>query len=120
MASAKKDQFHPKDGDLSRYAAALAHPARITILKTLAKRKECICGEIVEVMPLAQSTVSQHLKVLKDAGLIRGEVDGQKSCYCLNPKALEKLSDLFHGLLHELPRTKGKTNGKRKGCCGKN
>jgi len=117
MAYSKKDQFHPKDGDLAQYASALAHPARIAILKTLAKRKECVCGEIVEVLPLAQSTVSQHLKVLKDAGLIQGEVDGPRSCYCLNHQTLERLSDLFHGLLGELPDPKGKTNGKRKSCC---
>jgi ArsR family transcriptional regulator len=117
MAFSKKDQFHPKDGDLSRYAAALAHPARIAILKTLAQHKECVCGEIVEVLPLAQSTVSQHLKVLKDAGLIQGEIKGPASCYCINPKALEQLSDLFHGLLHELPNIKGKDVGKRKDCC---
>ena len=117
MAFSKKDKFHPKDGNLSRYAAALAHPARIAILKTLAKKKTCVCGEMVEVMPLAQSTISQHLKVLKEAGLIQGEVDGPRSCYCVNPKTLRRLSDLFHGLLSEMPDTKGKKHGKRKSCC---
>lgn len=117
MAFSKKDQFHPREGDLARYAAALAHPARIAILKTLAQRKECVCGEIVEVLPLAQSTVSQHLKVLKQSGLIQGEVDGPRSCYCINPEALERLSELFHGLLAEMPETKGKPRGKRKSCC---
>jgi DNA-binding transcriptional ArsR family regulator len=117
MAFSKKDRFHSKDGDLARYASALGHPARIAILKTLAKHKACICGEIVKVMPLAQSTVSQHLKVLLEAGLIQGEIDGPKSCYCVNPKALEKLSGLFHGLLAEMPPTKGKDDGKRKSCC---
>ena len=117
MAFAKHDQFHPKDGGLARYAAALAHPARIAILKTLAKRETCVCGEIVEVMPLAQSTVSQHLKVLKEAGLIQGEIKGPSSCYCLNPKALEELSDLFHGLLGEMPESKGKKHGRGKRCC---
>ena len=117
MAFSKKDQFHPKDGDLAHYAAALAHPARIAILKTLAKRKGCVCGEIVEVMPLAQSTVSQHLKVLKEAGLIQGEVNGPKSCYCVNPEALEKLSGLFHALLGELPPPAGKNKERGKSCC---
>jgi|DewCreStandDraft_4_1066084.scaffolds.fasta_scaffold00262_25 ArsR family transcriptional regulator len=68
---------------------ALAHPARLHILRILAARGTCICGEIVEVVPLAQSTVSQHLKVLKEAGLVRGTIDGRKSCYCLDPAALE-------------------------------
>ncbi len=117
MAFSKKDQFHSKDGDLAKYASALGHPARIAILKTLAKRETCVCGEIVQVMPLAQSTVSQHLKVLLEAGLIQGTLDGPKSCYCVNPKALEKLSGLFHDLLNEMPQPKGKENGKRKSCC---
>ncbi len=117
MAFSKKDQFHPREGDLARYAAALAHPARIAILKTLAQRKECVCGEIVEILPLAQSTVSQHLKVLKQAGLIQGDVEGPRSCYCINPGALERLSELFHGLLAEMPETKGNPHGKRKSCC---
>ena len=81
---------------------ALSHPARLAILQTLAKRGTCICGEIVDVMPLSQATVSQHLKVLKDAGLISGEIDGQKSCYCLNGEALrelrQKLEHLFGSL----------------------
>jgi DNA-binding transcriptional ArsR family regulator len=115
MAFSKKDQFHPKDGNLARYAAALAHPARIAILKTLAQQKTCVCGEIVKVMPLAQSTVSQHLKALKDAGLIQGEIKGPSSCYCINPKALKQLTDLFHGLLQELPDPKGENGGKK--CC---
>ena len=69
-------------------------------------------------MPLAQSTVSQHLKVLKEAGLIQGEVDGPRSCYCLNTKALSRFSGLFHGLLGDLPDLeKGEPDGKRKSCC---
>lgn len=74
---------------------ALSHPARLAILQTLARRGTCVCGEIVEVMPLAQATVSQHLKVLKDAGLITGEVDGVKSCYCLNGDAIRGLREEF-------------------------
>ena len=72
---------------------ALAHPARLAILQTLASRGTCICGEIVDVLPLSQATVSQHLKVLKDAGLITGEVDGPRSCYCINTNTLRVLRD---------------------------
>jgi len=115
MATSKTSEFPLIDAELAQYAAALAHPARIAILKTLAERKECVCGEIVDVLPLAQSTVSQHLKVLKEAGLIQGEVDGPKVCYCVNPQAVAKLSGLFHGLLGELPQMKGKKNAKS--CC---
>ena len=70
MAVHKKEEFTQKEQDLAAFAKALAHPARIAILKVLAQRNECICGEIVEILPLAQSTVSQHLKELKNAGLI--------------------------------------------------
>jgi ArsR family transcriptional regulator len=83
---------------------ALAHPARLRILEILAARGTCICGEIVEVVPLAQSTVSQHLKVLKEAGLVRGTIDGRRSCYCLDPLALEATRRALNGLLERLLR----------------
>jgi ArsR family transcriptional regulator len=77
---------------------ALGHPARVRILKLLARRGQCLCGEIVEVLPLAQSTVSQHLKILKDAGLVRGEVDGPRVCYCLADRAVRRLKALTAAL----------------------
>ncbi len=70
-----------KTADLFR---VLGHPARLQIMRVLAARGTCVCGEIVEVLPLSQSTVSEHLKVLKDAGLIRGEISGVRSCYCID------------------------------------
>ncbi|MFN0201308.1 MAG: ArsR/SmtB family transcription factor [Bacteroidia bacterium] len=84
MAINKKDQFSEADVALADLLKALSHPARIAILRTLAEKNTCICGEIVEVLPLSQSTVSQHLKELKNIGLIKGEVDGAKSCYCID------------------------------------
>ncbi len=86
------------DEGLARLAAALGHPARVAIIRLLKERETCICGEIVEVLPLAQSTVSQHLKVLKEAGWIQGEVDGPRTCYCLNPLALERFQSLLSKL----------------------
>jgi ArsR family transcriptional regulator len=83
--------FEDRHDELARACKALAHPARLAILETLAKRGSCICGEIVQVLPLSQATVSQHLKVLKEAGLIRGETDGPRSCYCLDGSALRRL-----------------------------
>ena len=77
---------------------ALSHPARLAILQTLAVRGSCICGEIVDVMPLSQATVSQHLKILKNAGLISGEIEGQKSCYCIDSEHIRDLREKF-GLL---------------------
>ncbi len=81
---------------------AFAHPARIAILRKLAQETSCICGGIVEVMPLSQSTVSQHLKVLKQAGLIKGEVDGPRSCYCLNYEVLAKFRGQIEAVLEQL------------------
>ncbi len=78
------------DDDLATFTKALAHPARIQILRLLVERNSCICGEIVGEIDLAQSTVSQHLKVLKDAGLIRGTIDGPKSCYCIDPEVVRR------------------------------
>jgi len=98
MAFHKKEEFSNKEQSLSAFAKAISHPARIAILHVLAKKNECICGEIVEVLPLAQSTVSQHLKELKTAGLITGETDGPRSCYCINWKAFEKFNNEFNSL----------------------
>jgi ArsR family transcriptional regulator len=81
---------------------ALGHPARLEILRVLAARGTCVCGEVVEVMPLAQATVSQHLKVLKEAGLIRGRIDGKNSCYCLDPRGIAELRDELDELLGSL------------------
>jgi ArsR family transcriptional regulator len=83
------------DQELARLAWALAHPARVRILRILIARQACICGELVDQMPLAQSTVSQHLKVLKEAGLVQGELDGPKVCYCVHPAALQRLKKLI-------------------------
>ncbi len=95
MATHKKEAFEQDEQDLAELAKALAHPARIAILKELAKRNTCICGEIVEVLPLAQSTVSQHLKELQQAGLIQGTVDGVKSCYCINRETFQKFETML-------------------------
>lgn len=102
MAVHKKESFTQKEQDLAEFAKALAHPARIAILKVLAQRNECICGEIVDVLPLAQSTVSQHLKELKRAGLIDGSVDGPRSCYCINWKSFAKFMNEFSFLFNNL------------------
>jgi ArsR family transcriptional regulator, arsenate/arsenite/antimonite-responsive transcriptional repressor len=74
---------------------ALANPARFRIVQILAARNACVCGELVEDLPLAQSTVSEHLKVLKDAGIVQGTIEGPNTCYCLEPEALQFLAGLF-------------------------
>ena len=84
--------------ELAKLSWALAHPARVRIVLLLLSRTSCICGEIVEEMSLAQSTVSQHLKILKEAGLVQGEIDGPRVCYCINTPAMAKLKKLVAGL----------------------
>jgi len=86
------------DEELAQLAKALGHSARVKILRILVRKNACICGDIVDELPLAQSTVSQHLKILKDAGLIRGDVDGPRVCYCVEPKSLRRLKALVGGL----------------------
>jgi ArsR family transcriptional regulator len=86
------------EDELAVYAKALGHPARVAIISLLMRRDGCICGEIVDELPLAQSTVSQHLKKLKSAGLIRGEVDGPRVCYCIEPAAVARFKSLVDEL----------------------
>ena len=86
MGTTKTEEFTGKDIKLAKYTKALGHPARIAILQLLLKKQNCICCDIVEELPLSQSTVSQHLKELKEAGLIKGDIDGVKICYCIDEK----------------------------------
>lgn len=86
------------DRELAVLTKALGHPTRVAILRFLSRRGECFCGDIVEHLPFAQATVSQHLKVLKDAGLLQGEIDGPRVCYCPEPRALPRLMRLLEEL----------------------
>ena len=90
------------EADLARWAKALGHPARLAILRTLATRGECVCGDVVEVVGLAQSTVSQHLKILREAGLVAGTTDGPRSCYCLDAAGLGEIARHFGALFSGL------------------
>ncbi len=102
MPVIKLDEFKTKEIRLARWAKALAHPARVAILRTLSRRSACVCGEIVEVLPLAQATVSQHLKELKEAGLVTGTVEGPSSCYCLNSETITEVANEFDKLFDEM------------------
>ena len=84
MGTAKLDEFSVRDNRIAEYAKALSSPARIAILRVLMEKETCMCGDIVEEIPLSQSTVSQHLKELKSAGIIKGSIDGPKICYCID------------------------------------
>ena len=101
------------DTELGVLAKALGHPARVRIMRLLLARDSCFCGEIVEQVPLAQATVSQHLKVLKDAGLIQGEIDGPRTCYCANRERLARLRDLLGTVLADAVELVDDGNGCR-------
>ncbi len=102
MSTTADVSFSETDRRLADRLKALAHPARLVIVRLLAERNECVCGEIVDDLPLAQSTVSQHLKALKEAGLVQGTVEGRTTCYCLDPEALRALEGDLDGYLGSL------------------
>ena len=98
MGTTKTEEFTIKDNKIAKYAKALAHPARVAILQLLIKKQACICGDIVDELPLSQSTVSQHLKELKEAGLIKGDIEGVKVCYCIDEKEWEMAKSYLDSL----------------------
>lgn len=104
MGASKTDSFTAKQNQTALLLKALGHPARVAILEYLIKANACICSDIVEELPLAQATVSQHLKELKSAGLIKGSVEGNAICYCVNEEAIEKLQNYFDGIAAKLEK----------------
>lgn len=110
MGASKTDQFTDNQNAMATLAKALGHPARIAILEYLLKVDTCICGDIVEVLPLAQPTVSQHLKELKNAGLIKGNIEGNAICYCVEEKTIEKLQAYFTAISANI-------QAKKSNCC---
>jgi ArsR family transcriptional regulator len=110
MGASKKENFSDKQNGIAAMCKALGHPARIAILEFLVKTNKCICGDIVNELPLSQPTVSQHLKELKSAGLISGSVEGTSICYCINEKALEKIQSYFLTVATKLDK-------KNNSCC---
>lgn len=100
-----REAISAEDERLAELCKALAHPARVKIVRHLIEQEACLSGELVDVVPLAQSTVSQHLKILREAGVIAGEIDGPRRCYCVAPGVLEALGELIEQL------------GAARGCC---
>ena len=109
MGATKTEHFTQKQNAIATLAKALGHPARIAIIEHLIKVEACICGDIVNELPLAQPTISQHLKELKNAGLIKGEVEGNSICYCIDEKAIAKLQEYFERISSKL--------ASKKNCC---
>ena len=96
MGATKTELFTEQQNELASMAKALAHPARIAILQYLVKKNACVCGDLVDELGLAQATTSQHLKELKNAGIIQGTIDGPSVCYCIDPKVWMKYKELFN------------------------
>lgn len=111
MAITKSSLFTPEQQKLADLYKSLGHPARIAILQLLQQKQRCVCGDLTEELPLAQSTVSQHLKALKQAGLIKGEIEGPKTCYCLSEYGLEQFNKLILPVNHQDPHSHSKN------CC---
>jgi DNA-binding transcriptional ArsR family regulator len=99
MAYSKTELFSTDLQECAELFKALAHPARLAILKYLAETRSCITGDIADELPLGRTTVNQHLKELKDAGLIQGTTEGAKTCYCLEPKRIKELKKIFGKLI---------------------
>ena len=110
MGASKTDHFTEEQNTLAILAKAVGHPARVAIIQYLLSVETCICGDIVNVLPLAQPTVSQHLKELKNAGIIKGSIEGNAICYCLNEEAVELLHQFFGNV-------SSKISSKTKSCC---
>ena len=109
MGATKTEYFTSKQNSIAILIKALAHPARIAILEYLMKVNSCICGDIVNELPLAQPTVSQHLRELKNAGIIKGNIEGNAICYCIDEKAIDRLQKYFTNISIKLE--------KRNNCC---
>ena len=102
MGLTKTEIFTDRQNRIADLAKAFAHPARVAILQLLAQRKACICGDLVDELPLAQATVSQHLKELKRIGIIRGDIDPPRVCYCINETVWQEARQMFGALLDSM------------------
>lgn len=102
MGATKTEHFTQEQNDIAILLKALAHPARIAIIEYLLSVNTCICNDIVDEIKLAQPTVSQHLKELKNAGIIQGEIDGKSICYCINPESFKKMEHFIDQIFHKI------------------
>lgn len=105
MGITKTELFNKRQNKIASYAKALGHPARIAILEYVLKRNACICGDLVEELGLAQATISQHLKALKDVGILQGTIEGPSICYCINKKTWNEIEGYFAPFLSQVPES---------------
>ena len=106
MGASKTEHFTDQQNQIASIAKALGHPARIAIIEYLLSVNQCICGDIVNELPLAQPTVSQHLKELKNAKLIKGNIEGNSICYCIDETTIETINTYFSTLLKSVSQSK--------------
>ena len=104
MGLTKSFHFDEEQNQLASYAKAFAHPARIAILQQIVKNKTCIVGSLADILPLSQSTISQHLKELKNVGIIKGEIEGPSICYCIHEENWNKARDMLSKLFSEIDK----------------
>ena len=104
MGRSKTTSFSSRENRIAQFAKALAHPARVAIIDHLAKQNTCVCGDIVDQLPLSQATVSQHLAELKRVGLIKGEIEGPRVCYCVDPKGWAAARELLGQFLADVKK----------------
>jgi len=102
MGASKTTTYSNQENSVAKYAKALSHPARVAIMNMLLKKQACVCGDIVDELPLSQSTVSQHLKALKEAGLVKGEIEGASVCYCVDENEWNKAKVLLNQMFEKL------------------
>jgi DNA-binding transcriptional ArsR family regulator len=102
MGLTKTQLFNDQQNKLALYAKAFAHPARVAIIEYLLKQQSCICNDLVEELPLSQSTISQHLKELKNIGIIKGEIEGPRVCYCIDDKNWQEAKEMLHNIFSSL------------------
>jgi DNA-binding transcriptional ArsR family regulator len=110
MGATKTEHFTDYQNKIATLAKSIGHPARVAIIEYLLKVDTCICGDIVNELPLAQPTVSQHLKELKNAGIIKGSIEGTAICYCINEEVLNELKQFFGDIVHNIQE-------KKRSCC---
>jgi DNA-binding transcriptional ArsR family regulator len=100
MGITKTQSFNQRQNTIATYAKVIGHPARVAIIDYLLKHNSCICNDLVEEFPLSQSTISQHLKELKQVGIIKGEIEGPKMCYCIDEKVWKEIQEIFSSMFN--------------------
>ena len=106
MGITKSEHFTDHQNELANVLKALGHPARVAIVEYLIQHKQCICGDIVNELPLSQATISQHLRELKQVGIIQGNIEGNSICYCLNPQVFEQITQFMGVAIESVTKNK--------------